>query len=213
VEAPLEQLDVGKHARVEGYWNVVVRRLEIRPHGVFQRRGGGWSAKGGRKGEQFVDGRRLVFLLGKPVARRKGPHFIGADPIDETVEMLADPRFGPAAVGRLQQNVDRAIELLFRRLDVPLFELGLAGFEVPFGGANEREDRIFDHHGDRLRKRRGSSHRRCRCHDEGLRPPAGPTRGNERNQREWKQALPLKSVHSGRSAIANRPARLPALAS
>ena len=58
--------------------------------------------------------------------------------------MLADPRLGPAAVRRLEQDVDRAIEFLFRRLDVPVFELPLAGLEVPFGGGDQREDRIFD---------------------------------------------------------------------
>ena len=121
--------------------------------------------------------------------------------------MLANSRFGPAAVGRLQQDVDGAIEFLFCRLDVPLFELRLAGFEVPFRGVDEREDRIFDRRGDRRRRRHGSNHALLRRHDDGLLSPAGPARGNERDQREWKQALPLKSEHSGRSAIANRPAR------
>ena len=66
-----------------------------------------------------------------PVGQRLD--FVGADPIDEPIEMLADPRLGAAAVGRLEQHVDRAVELLLGRLDVAQLELRLAGFEVPVG--------------------------------------------------------------------------------
>ena len=39
-------------------------------------------------------------------------HLVGADPIDQPIEMLADARLGPPAVGRLEQHVDGAVELL-----------------------------------------------------------------------------------------------------
>ena len=145
------------------------------------------------------------FFSVKPSPVGQRPHFVGADAVDETVEMLADPRLGPAAVGRLQQDVDGAVEFLFRRLDVPLLELRLAGLEVAFGRGDQRQDRIFD----RLRRPGGCGAAWATRAAAGagvtttaLRSSAGSARGNERDQREWKQALPLKSEHSGRSAIA-----------
>ena len=56
------------------------------------------------------------FFSVKPSPVGQRPHFVGADPVDQPVEMLADPRLGPAAVGRLEQHVDGAVELLLARL-------------------------------------------------------------------------------------------------
>ena len=114
--------------------STVHRRLRPRalPRGVERR----------RQRQQFVDRRRLVLLFGEAVAFGERPDLVGADPIDEPVEMLANPRFGSAAVGRLEQDVDGAIEFLTRGIDVPELELALAGLEVAIGFGDERDDGI-----------------------------------------------------------------------
>ena len=58
--------------------------------------------------------------------------------------MLADARLGPAAVRRLEQDVDGAVEFLLGRLDVPVLQLLLAGLESAFGGGDEGQDGVFD---------------------------------------------------------------------
>ena len=105
-------------------------RLEIRLDRLGQLGRGGRRAERGGYRQQLVDRRRLVLLLGEPVALGQRPHFIGADAIDQAIEMLADARLGPRAVGRFEQHVDGAIELLLGGVEVPLLELRLARLEV-----------------------------------------------------------------------------------
>ncbi len=56
--------------------------------------------------------------------------------------MLADARLSASAVGRFQKDVHRAVEFQLRGVDVTLFELLLAGFEMLFGGGDEGRDRV-----------------------------------------------------------------------
>src|SRR5262249_27466158 len=112
---------------------------------------------GRRQREQLVDGGRLVFLFRKPVAGCERPHFVGADPVDEAVELLADARLGARAVRRLEEHVYRAVEFLFCSLDVPLLELPLARLEVTIRRRDEREDRVFDGRRRDRRRRNGVS--------------------------------------------------------
>ena len=84
------------------------------------------------------------FFSVKPSPVGERPHLVGADAVDQPVEMLADPRLGAGAVRRLEQHVDGAVELLLRRLDVALLELLLAGLEIAIGGGDQRENGIFD---------------------------------------------------------------------
>jgi hypothetical protein len=58
--------------------------------------------------------------------------------------VLTDAGLRPSAVRGFEQDVHRAVELLFGRLDVPLLQLPLAGFERALRGRDERLDRIFD---------------------------------------------------------------------
>ena len=71
--------------------------------------------------------RRLVFLLGEPVAFGQRPDLVGADAVDQPVEMLADPRLGAPAVRRLEQHVDAWLNSCLARFDVAELELPLAG--------------------------------------------------------------------------------------
>ena len=59
-----------------------------------------------------------VPLFGEAVALGKRLHVEGADPIDQAVEVFANSRLGPSAVGRFNQQVEGPIELLLRRLGV-----------------------------------------------------------------------------------------------
>ena len=98
--------------------------------GLFDLRAGQRRRQRRRQREQLVDRRRLVLLLREPVAVGERLHLVGADPIDQPVEMLADARLGAAAVGRFEQDVHGLVELLPRRFDVPELELALAGLEM-----------------------------------------------------------------------------------
>ena len=83
---------------------------------------------------------RLILLFGEAVAFRKGLHLVRADPIDETVEVLADAGLGAAPVARLQQHADRLVEFPFRRAGVAQLEFLLALAEVLIGCGDERRE-------------------------------------------------------------------------
>ena len=124
-----------------------------------------WSAGSGSGGvkrrrhrQQLVDRRRLVLLFGEPVAVGERLDLVGADPIDQPIEVLANARLGAAAVRRLQQHADRLVELDARALDVTELELPLTGLEMLVGEGDQGEDGIF-----------GRSGRRDRRDDFGLR--------------------------------------------
>ena len=55
---------------------------------------------------------------------------MGVDAVDQPVEVLAHPGVGPGAVGRLEQDVDGAVELDPRALEMAELQLALAGFEM-----------------------------------------------------------------------------------
>ena len=58
------------------------------------------------------------FFSANPSPLRQRRQLGGADPLDQAIEMLADPRFGPRAVGRLEQHVQRPVELAPGRFEV-----------------------------------------------------------------------------------------------
>ena len=53
------------------------------------------------------------FFSVKPSPSASALHFVGADAVDQPVEMLADARLGPGAVRRFEQHVDGAVESCF----------------------------------------------------------------------------------------------------
>src|SRR5205807_1506152 len=86
----------------------------------------------------------LVFLLGEAVALCESLHFVGADSVDQAIEVLTDARFRPCPIRRFKEQVDGAIELLLGPLDVAEFELPLAGSEMAVGISDQRQDRVID---------------------------------------------------------------------
>ena len=58
--------------------------------------------------------------------------------------MLAHARLGARAVRRLEEHVNREVEFLLGRFEMPLFELFLSGLEMAVGVRDQREDGIFD---------------------------------------------------------------------
>ena len=126
VKTALKQLDVRQHPLVERDGDVVDDGLEIRLDRLGQLGRGGRRPERRRLGQQLIDRRRLVLLFREAVALGQRLHFVGADAVDQTIEMLADARLGPRAVGRFEQNVDGAVELHLRRVEMPLLELALA---------------------------------------------------------------------------------------
>jgi hypothetical protein len=66
--------------------------------------------------------------------------------------VFADSWFRTSAVRRLEQDIDRGVELLTGRLDVPQLQLLLTGREMLLGLRDEGQDRVDD----RVRGRRRS---------------------------------------------------------
>ena len=123
VQPALEQLDVGEHPLVQRNRDVVAGRSPDRTgHGLCQL-AAPWRPERRRQRQQLVDRRRLVLLLGEPVALGQRLDLVGADAIDEPIEVLPDARLGPRAVGRFEQHVDGAIEFLLGGFEVTLLEL------------------------------------------------------------------------------------------
>src|SRR5205807_7663303 len=69
--------------------------------------------------------------------------FVGADSVDQPIEVLTDARLGARAVARFEQDVDGSVELLFGPFDVAQLELFLAGFEAAVRFGDERQDGII----------------------------------------------------------------------
>ena len=103
--------------------------------------GAGVAFEGGDR-EQLVDRRRLGGLLDEAVAGRERRHFPGADLVDEAIEVLAQPRVGAGAVGRLQEHVERLIELDPRLVEMTLRQFLLAGLVVTVRRGDQRRDWI-----------------------------------------------------------------------
>ena len=72
---------------------------------------------------------------------------MGADALDELIEMLADARLGSRAVRRLQQHLDRQVEGRARLLEVAEPQLALAGGEVALRLGNEVGNRVVNRDG------------------------------------------------------------------
>ena len=87
---------------------------------------GAGSSKRRRQREQLVDRGRLGRLLGEAVAGGERRHFERADAVDQAIELLAQPRLGAGAAGRVQQDVEARIELGPRPIEVPELQLALA---------------------------------------------------------------------------------------
>jgi hypothetical protein len=185
VEPALEQLDVGQDTLIEGNGHVVGCRVGV--DDVFEFGRSGRGAEGRRELQELIDRRRLVFLFRKAVAGGQRTHFVGADAIDQPVEVLADPRLGPCAVRRFEQHVDRAVEFLLRTLEVPLLELRLTGLEMAIGCADQRLDRVIrgrsGYEGGGLNDgRRGLDDGSADFGGKSLRMNARPARRRERKQ-------------------------------
>ena len=110
-----------------------------------------------RNREQLVDRRRLGLLLDESVALRQRHDLVGADALDEVIEVLADACLRARAVWRLQQHVDGEIERRSRLLEMAQAQLALAGGEMAL--------RLGDQVGDWVvnRGRLGLAH----LHDRG----------------------------------------------
>ena len=144
--------------------------------------------------QQLVDRRRLVLLFGEAVALRERRHLVGVDAVDQPVEVLAQPRVGPGAVRRLEEDVDRPVELRPRPIEVPELQLALAGVEMLLGGGDQRRDRI----GRGLRCRSGSLRRGGRRCGVGWRCRGSAVCGR------WFRSRHVTTV--GRAAVRRPPA-------
>ena len=78
----------------------------------------------------------------KPSPSASGRDLPGADAIDEAIEVVAEPSVRPRAVRRLEQDVDRAVELDARLVEMAQFGFALAGGEVALRGGDERGDGV-----------------------------------------------------------------------
>ncbi len=160
MEPSLQQLDRRQHAVVLRNVDVVRRARQV----VLDRgRGFGGRGRGRERGDlqQLVDRCRFVLLLRESVALRERRDFVGVDAIDEPVEVLAEPRIGPGAVGGLEQDVDGAVEFGARAFEVADLQLAFAGFEVLRGRRDQGGHRIgwrLEGGGNRLDR---FLHRRC----------------------------------------------------
>jgi hypothetical protein len=122
--------------------DVVRARLEVARDRVLEtgRRRGRHERR--RHREQLVDRRRLGRLFREAVALGERLDLVGADPVDQTIEVLTNARLGTSAVRGINQQVDRLVEREFGRGDVTGLELLLAGFERPLRFGDQRENRI-----------------------------------------------------------------------
>ena len=84
----------------------------------------------GLDGQQGIDGGRLGLGFGEAVALGERALFQDADAIDEAVEVLPEPSIGASAVGRLEQDIERAVEFAARPFEVPERQFLLASREV-----------------------------------------------------------------------------------
>ena len=132
--------------------------------------------------QQLVDRRRLGRALAEAVAFGQRERLLGADAIDEAIEVVAEPRVGAGAGGRLEQDRHRAIELAAGLVEVAVGQLTLAGGVVAFGGGDERGDGIRCRAGGRRGRRCGLGGRAGGGRHRRLSRAAAATGAAEKNQ-------------------------------
>ena len=140
-QAALEQVHVRQHLRVRGNRHIVRRGFQIEFHRLTQRGRWGGEVKG-RQVQQFVDGRRHRRPLGEPIALRQGADLIGADPIDETIEVLPEAGVRPGALRQFEQAVQRLVEEQFRLCQMPQAHLLLTTLEQALGTRDDITDGV-----------------------------------------------------------------------
>ena len=150
--------------------------------------------------EQFVNRGRLVALLGEAIALGERGHFLGVDPVYQAVELGAQPGVGPGAIRRLEQHVERLVELGPRPIQVSDLHLPLAGVVMLLRRLDERGDGISGRW-RRRRRRRLDLRRGLRCLELGRVRPAGCNRGRESEDCQRRQ--PCTSAHLGAPARAS----------
>ncbi len=136
-------------------WVIFLEVLRDRLLGFFACRR--WRLEGGNR-QELVNRRWLGGLFRKSVALGEGGHFVGADPLDESIVVFADSRLGSGAAWPFQQHFQRAVERGLRGLEMAGLELLQAGFKMLVRLGNQICDGIG------LRNRSG-----CRCLPDSLR--------------------------------------------
>ena len=173
VQASLEQLDIRQHPLVERDRNVVSAVLQVRLHGRLEigRRRQRAKCRGQRK--KVVNGGRLVLLLGEPVALSERLHFVGADPVDQAIEMLADSRLGAPPYGDSSRRSMARSNSCFAASRCPLFQRRPSSEEAIVRGGDQRDNRVDDGRGwlDGHAEPPGRRERRAGCPAGS--PPAG----------------------------------------
>ena len=125
----LQQLDGGQDLRILREWG---RRARSRRGPALTASSVGGLASGfGKVAIVRISSIEAgsVFVR-EAVALRERRDLVGVDPIDQPIEMLAHPRIGPGAVGRLEQHVDGAVELDAGALEVSQLQLAFTGGEM-----------------------------------------------------------------------------------
>ena len=107
-----------------------------------RRLGVGRRLREGRDLQQLVDRCRFVLLLGEAIALCQRCHLLGIDPVHQTIEMRAQAGVRARAVRRLEQDVERPVELASGAIEVADLQLALAGVVVLLRRADEGGDRI-----------------------------------------------------------------------
>jgi len=142
-QATLEQLDVPEHALVHRDRHVVFVLREVGLHGRRNRRRRDSARLGGvAQREQFVDGCGFGRFLREAVASRERGDFERADAIDEPIELRAQPRLHARAARRVQEDVDRVVELVPGLFEVAQIKIALALVVNALGFVEDGLDRI-----------------------------------------------------------------------
>jgi hypothetical protein len=155
----------------------VIGRREIGLDRGFGRRGRIRARERGNF-EDGVDRRRLRLGFREAVALRQRAHLVCVDAVDQAIEMFPHARVGARAVGRLQQDVDGAIEFHLGAVEVTHLQFTLASLEMGLRFRDECRHRIRWRLGNR-RRRGARQGRRLRRRDVGsfLRLWVRPARG------------------------------------
>jgi hypothetical protein len=170
-------LDVLQNPGIQRDVDIVMCFLEVSRDCLLRFRRGRRLLEGGNR-EQIVDRGRLVFLLCEAVSLSEGSELVGADTLHETVEMFANSRNGSSPVARLQQNLERLVELRLGHFKMAFAQLSLPGLEMGHRQGNEDGNRVAAGEGGgggRRRLLRSYLNRyRCECHEgEGQRDNHG----------------------------------------
>ncbi len=154
-----QEFDGGQNLRILRNGHVVLGRGQVGLDRFLGRRPGVGPREGGNR-QDLVDRRGLGLRFREAVALRERRDLVSVDTVDKTIEMLPHPRVGPGAVWRLQQHVDRPIELDAGALEMPELQLALTGGEMVLRGLDQRGDGIGSgraglhrRHGRRARRR------------------------------------------------------------